>query len=409
MNAVLALAWRNLWRHKRRTWLTVGAMVFSNFLLVFMIAVQFGSYDMMIENSLKAFSGHIQIARSGYSSSPKMRAVLPNVQSVANELRMQWPEMIVSARAESFALASSEKRSLGIQVSGVDLDFEPLVSTIPGLIKNGRYLSDSTKDEMVIGSKLAKNLKVEIGDELTLVGSGLDGSFAALVVSVVGIFETGMPELDRMVGQISLSRFQEHFSMGGAGHSVIVNLPSITLSDNYQSRMFQLSSLNEEIEILTWHERHPEIKQAIQTDMVSAWFMYAVLIILVSFSVLNTQLMSVLERTREFGIMMAIGLGVGRLARLVMVEAFFMAILGFLIGSTLGIVLVVYLHNVGFSFPGMGEMAAQYNLPERMYPSLSPLAIFLGPSIVFIGSILAAIYPALRLTFLQPITAMRAA
>ncbi|MFL0800090.1 MAG: FtsX-like permease family protein [Agarilytica sp.] len=408
MNVTLALAWRNLWRHKRRTWLTVGAMIFSNFLLVFMIAVQFGSYDMMIENSLKAFSGHIQIAHSGYASSPKMRAVLANVQPLANDLRAEWPEMIVSARAESFALASSEKRSLGIQISGVDPVNEPLVSTIPGLIIKGQYLSDSFKDEMIIGYKLAKNLKVDVGDELTLVGSGLDGSFAALVVSIVGVFETGIPELDRMVGQMSLSRFQEHFSMGEAGHSVIVNLPSITLTDNYQARILQFSDIDESVEVLTWYERHPEIRQAIQSDMVSAWFMYAVLVILVSFSVLNTQLMSVLERTREFGIMMAIGLSAGRLARLVMVEAFFMAVLGFLIGSMLGIVLVVYLHNVGFSFPGMSEMAAQYNLPERMYPSLSPLAIFLGPSIVFLGSILAAVYPALRLTFLQPIAAMRA-
>ncbi len=408
MNTVLALAWRNLWRHKRRTWLTVGAMIFSNFLLVFMIAVQFGSYDMMIENSLKAYSGHIQISHSGYASSPKMRSVLPEAQSFADQLRMQWPEMTVSARAESFVLASSEKRSLGIQISGVDPVNEPLVSTIPGLIKEGRYLSDTFKDEMIIGRKLAKNLKIGVGDELTLVGSGFDGSFAALVVSVVGIFESGMPELDRMVGQIPLSRFQEHFSMGSSGHSVIANLPSITLSDRYRARILQLPDLSKNAEVLVWYERHPEIRQAIQSDMVSAWFMYAVLVVLVSFSVLNTQLMSVLERTREFGIMMAIGLGAGRLARLVLVEAFFMAVLGFIIGSALGIVLVVYLHYVGFSFPGMSEMAEQYNLSERMYPSLSPVAIFLGPSIVFIGSIIAATYPAIRLTFLQPIDAMRA-
>ncbi len=408
MNTVLALAWRNLWRHKRRTWLTVGAMIFSNFLLVFMIAVQFGSYDMMIENSLKAFSGHIQIAHPGYAASPKMRSVLPDVQTLAKGIRAQWPETLVSARAESFALASSETRSLGIQVAGVDPVYEPLISTIPGLIKKGRYLSDDALDQIIIGAKLAKNLQVDIGDELTLVGSGLDGSFAAMVVSVVGIFESGIAELDRMVGHMPLAAFQEHFSMQAAGHSVIVNAPNISLTDEYLADITLFEGMGDGVEILTWDARHPEIRQAIQSDMISAWFMYAVLVILVSFSVLNTQLMSVLERTREFGIMMAIGLRSGRLARLVFVETFFMALLGFLIGSFIGACVVGYLHNVGFSFPGMSEMAAQYNLPERMYPSLSPLAIFLGPFVVFVGSMLAAIYPAARLSFLQPISAMRA-
>ena len=153
----------------------------------------------------------------------------------------------------------------------------------------------------------------------------------------------------------------------------------------------------------------PGLKQAIQADMTSAWFMYIVLIVLVAFSVLNTQLMSVLERTREFGTMMALGLKPGNLSRLVIMETLMMSCLGLLIGVLIGFIITAYLSVVGFYYPGMEEMAVKFNLPDRMYPSISLLSLLLGPGIVAICSLLAAIYPATRLYRLLPIEAMRAA
>jgi ABC-type antimicrobial peptide transport system permease subunit len=160
--------------------------------------------------------------------------------------------------------------------------------------------------------------------------------------------------------------------------------------------------------VLNWEKLQPGLKQAIQADFTSAWFMYGVLIVLVAFSVLNTQLMSVLERTREFGVMMALGVKPARLGSLVITETIVMSGLGLAIGAVLGIVMTWYLSIVGFTYPGMEEMAVRFNLPDRMYPSLSFLSIMLGPGIVFLFSLLASIYPAVRLFFLQPIAAMRA-
>ncbi len=137
MTLILRMAWRNLWRHKRRTWLTATAMIFSNVLLVFMISLQFGSYEMMINNTLQSFSGHFQVQRDGYNENPKLRLGIDAIQSLATDLRQAMPETRVAARAAAFALASSEQRSYGIQVIGVEPDFEPGVSTIPGLVRQG--------------------------------------------------------------------------------------------------------------------------------------------------------------------------------------------------------------------------------------------------------------------------------
>jgi len=407
-SVVLRMAWRNLWRHGRRTWLTVGAMIFSNSLLVFSISLQFGSYDMMIDNSLQTFSGHIQLQHPAYLDQPKMRYTLTDITDSAQKLRDELGLESISARASGFALASSEERSHGIQLLGVDADHEPLVSTFPGLVTEGRYLQPGAREEIVIGSILARNLRVGIGDELSFLGSGLDDSFAPGVVTVVGIFESGIADLDRVMAQVNLGYFQDSFAMQQAGHSIAIRAAHI---DDVEQLMARLSAgLDDPGRVVArdWNELQPGLRQAIQADMTSAWFMYIVLIVLVAFSVLNTQLMSVLERTREFGTMMALGLKPARLARLVMLETGMMTALGLLLGIALGGLITAYLSVAGFSYPGMAEMAVKFNLPERMYPVISPLSLTLGPAIVAFGSLLAAIYPALRLNLLQPIEAMRA-
>ncbi len=407
-NIALRLAWRNLWRYRRRTWLTVGAMVFSNSLLVFSISLQFGSYDMMIDNTLQAFSGHIQVQREGYLDDPKMRYTLDDITATARLLRTELGLQSIGARAVGFALASSNERTFGLQILGVEPQFEPSVSTIPGLLKQGRYLQPDSGGEIVIGSVLARNLKVGLGDEITFLGSGFDDSFAAGVVKVVGIFETGSPDIDRNMAQVSLAYFQEAFAMQNRGHSIAIRAPRIDEVDALQQRIQALLADRDGLVVLNWDRLQPGLKQAIQADMTSAWFMYMVLIVLVAFSVLNTQLMSVLERTREFGVMMALGLKPGNLSRLVMMETAMMASIGLALGVLLGFTITWYLSIAGFSYPGMEEIAAKFNLPDRIYPSVSFLSLTLGPGIVAIGSLTAAIYPALRLYILLPIEAMRA-
>jgi putative ABC transport system permease protein len=404
----LRMAWRNLWRHKRRTWLTTTAMIFSNVLLVFMISLQLGSYEMMINNTLQAFSGHLQVQAAGYNDNPKLRTSIKAIQPLAAELREKVPDTRVAARAAGFALVSSEQRSFGVQVIGVQPDYEPSVSTIPGLVKQGRYLRDSNAAEIVIGAVMARNLKVGIGDELTLLGSGRDGSFAAGVLTVVGIFETGSPEMDRGIAEMPLDYFQDMFAMADHGNSIAIAIASLEQMQPAMDVVQKVIAGSDELLVLDWNALHPGLEQAIQADFSSAWFMYGVLIILVAFSVLNTQLMSVLERTREFGVITALGVKPRKLASLVMLETVLMALIGLAIGVFLGWLLALYFNTVGFSYPGMEEMAQRFNMEDKMYPSVTTISLLLGPGVVFLFCLLASIYPALRLYRLRPVEAMRA-
>ena len=408
MTLSLRMAWRNLWRHKRRTWLTATAMIFSNVLLIFMISLQLGSYDMMINNTLQAFSGHLQVQQAGYNDNPKLRTSIPNVQALADRARQALPGFRVTARAAAFALASSEQRSFGIQVTGVQPEFEPGVSTLPGLVSGGRFLQDPDAAEIVIGSVMARNLKVETGDELTLLGSGRDGSFAAGVVTVIGIFDSGSIDMDRSFAEVPLNYFQETFAMDGHGSSIAVSVDNLEQIPAAVTAMENLVRDGNGLVVLDWNALHPGLQQAIKADFASAWFMYGVLIVLVAFSVLNTQLMSVLERTREFGVITALGIKPGKLASLVMLETVLMSAIGLVIGVFLGTLVALYFNTNGFSYPGMEEAAERFNLPGDVYPSVSAIALLLGPVVVFMFCLLASIYPALRLFRLRPVEAMRA-
>jgi putative ABC transport system permease protein len=408
MNIVPRLAWRNLWRQPRRTWLTIGAMVFSNALLVFMISIQFGMYDLMIDNTLQAFTGHMQVQAPGYKDDQKIRQVVPDIDELASNLRQALGVETISARGAAFALASSDERSYGLRIFGVDPTHEPLVSSIPGLVKRGRYLADTGAAEIVIGKVLAKNLRVEPGDELTLLGSGRDGSFAAGVVKITGIFDSGVPDMDRNIAEVPLGYFQDMFYMEGAGHQVIVTASALANVDQVRLDVEHLLPANVDLVVYDWVALQPGLKQAIQADISSAFFMYGVLVVLVAFSVLNTQLMSVLERTHEFGIVMSLGLTPGRLGRLVLLETLMMGAVGMLLGALLGGLITLWFGWQGFSYPGMDQMAANFNLPDRFYPQATLLTLTIGPAAVFLGSVSSALYPALRLYWLHPVEAMRA-
>ncbi len=252
MNIVLRLAWRNLWRHSRRTWLTIGAMVFSNMLLVFMISLQFGMYGLMIDNSLKVFAGHMQVQAPGYNDDQKMRQVVPGVADLAESLREELGSDEIAARGSAFGLASSAERSYGIAVYGVEPDYEPLVSNIPGLVAEGRFFDDTNAMEVVIGATLARNLRVTLGDEITLLGSGVDGSFAAAVLTIVGIFDSGVPDLDRNVAEMPLGAFQEVFYMNGAGHQVVLFTDSLRNVETMRQRVEGLLPEDSELVVHDW-------------------------------------------------------------------------------------------------------------------------------------------------------------
>jgi ABC-type lipoprotein release transport system permease subunit len=407
-NTSLTLAWRNIWRHPRRSLLTIAAMVFANVLLVFMLGLQLGQYKMMIDNTLSVFTGQMQVQNVDYLDEPQMYRTIPAADQLAEKIRKDIALEDVSARAYGFALVSSDRRTIGVQVTGVDPDHEPLVSTIPGLVSKGRFLSSASANEAVVGSTLARNLKVEIGDELTLLGSGRDGSIAATIVPIVGIFSSGSRDLDRQMMEMPIDNFRDVFAMGDQAHSIII-AGKREMADSYRHTIENIISDSNKLVLHDWEALVPGLRQAIEADFFSAWIMYALLIVLVAFSMMNTMLMSVLERTHEFGILLALGVRHGKLGRIIFAESVVLAFTGMVVGIIAGSLLTLYFHQNGFTYPGMEEMGERFNIPSVLIPEVSLRTILPGPLVVMIASIIASIYPIWHMRKLRPIQALQAA
>jgi len=400
-------AWRNIWRHPRRTILTMLAIAFGSALLVFSIGFQLGQYDLMIKGSVSIYQGLIQVQKDGYLDEPKMRNSIENIQSVTKKIRESTGINSITARANGFALVSSQQRSYGALITGVEPEFEKDVSIIPGTVKQGRYLSSDEANEIVIGKSLAKNIKAGIGDELTIMGNGRDGSIAATILPIVGIYESGSRELDRNLIQIPLKTFQQIFTMGSHGHSIVFYHDDIKQEPLFMSQISNAVADQKNLVTLSWDQVQPGVKQMIELDYSSGWFMYIVLIMVITFSILNTFLMSVLERTREFGIMLALGYKPFNIGKLVMLEALLLTFFALVFGTLIGLAINLYYAKYGLTFEGMEEIASMYNMPSTLYPQISLESTLLGPLIIFVFTILSALYPAMKIRKLQPVEAMR--
>jgi len=407
----LKMAWRNIWRHPRRAILTMAAIAFATVLLVFMLSWQFGSYDTMINAAVEVHTGHLQVQVAGYHEQQDIHLVVSDPTAVSRILEETPGVTAHTARATAFSLVSSQERAYGVAIRGIDPAREARVTTVEQVIREGRYLSDDDADQALVGGLLAKNLRVGVGDELVLLGQGRDGSIAATVVQVAGIFSYGQDELDRNVIYIPLSYFQEVYSMRGAVHEVVIlgaSLDAVPRIKRAVSSAIDEIDTKNELVVLDWMELMPGLIQSIKMDLISGFIMYVILIIVVAFSILNTFLMVIFERTREFGVFMALGTTPGRLTRLLLLESATLTLLGTALGIVAGSLVTWYFQVHGIVISGTSEMLQQYGLPERMYPQLSTLSIAVGAGLVLLITLVAALYPALKVRRLRPVEAMRA-
>ena len=402
----LLLAWRNIWRNPRRSILTILAIVFATALLVFMLSFQFGAYDDMIDSSVRQSTGHLQILVPGYHQRPEMRKVVDDPDSIVEAVSELPQVQAVSLRSEAFVLASGETRSRGVMASGVIPRQQRQVSSVPGQIIEGRYLNSGDSDAGVIGTLAARNMQLKVGDECVLLGGGRDGSIAATLVRIVGIFKSGIDAFDRSILHIPLSEFDTVFTMEGGVHRLIVSFDQLSDSGP-AAEILRADSRLEGLQVLTWEELTPGLRQSIELDLISGIIMYFILVIVVAFSILNTFFMAIFERKKEFGVLMSIGMKPRRLVGLMLMESMSMTAVGLTLGVLAGIGLTLIGARYGISMGDSAEFMAQYGMPERLYPKLTGLSVLIGPLLILCVTFITALIPVMRIPRLRPSEALR--
>ena len=405
------VGWRNLWRNRRRTWLTAGGVAFAVLLVVAAMCVQLGSYVVMEENATSLLTGHIQIQSAAYVDNDRLENTLTDASMLRRQVSAVPGVVAVAPRVEIFALASAGERSFGTQLLGVDPPAEARVVKFQERIVAGRSISAGS--EGLLGEGLARNLGVRLGDEVVLLGAAKEGGVGALVLEVVGLFRSGQSELDRSVIWAPLPVVQNAFGLGDEVHTLALRTSNLTDVDVVVSRI--AASLPTVLAdgtrptIRPWPELLPDVRQAIAVDRVSAAFFYWIIMILVAFSVVNTFIMTVFERTREFGVLLAIGMRPARIMAMLQWEAFFVWLVGAGLGLGLALLLVLWLMQVGIPLGGdLEALSSRMYMPTRLYPAFTLEALTTAPVVMLAGTQLAALLPALRVRRLLPAAALRA-
>lgn len=407
---IISLAWRNIWLQPRRTLLSAAAVMLTCGLLVFLPALQVGSYQAMVDAAIGIIDGTAQVQKIEYLDSPSMRASFSPENDIYGVIEKAVPHSQLAKRGNSFALISSEERSFGLQIIGVEADKELLISSIPRNIEQGQYLSavksQESLDEIILGSVLAKNLRLKIGDRVTMLGTGKDGSLAADSLKLVGIFSSGLKALDRQLAQMHYERFDETFSMDNQVHALVLINGEKNLMRKYPQSL--QNYLNEKDLILRdWQALQPDIVDAIKLDISSALAMYIILILVIVFSLLNSSLMSVLERNREFGMMMALGVKADLLGKIIWVESIFVMLLGVLSGLVIGAIITYYYQITGITFTDADVVFEQFGLDPTIYPLLNSVSLLVGPVVIGLCLAIAGAYPGFRIRRLEIVPAMR--
>lgn len=417
---IARIALRNIRRQVRRSVLTASAMVLGIGLLMFVRAWEAGAHVMYIESAARLGTGHIAIEHPEYMGSQdlihriradRLAAARAAVLASAKDDEIK----AVMTRVTVGGLAQSASSSNPVRISGVDPSVEAPVSLLTEKIVEGRYLEPADRLEAVIGAGVAERLRVELGSRVVLMAQGGGGELESQLVLVAGIFHTGIPEVDRGVVQVPLETARAWLGLNGDATSLNVVLTSdrrtAHLAEATREHLQGAGVGDDAVRVQPWWEALPDLYAGLQADAVGTYIMFLILLAIVGLAVVNSVLMAVLNRTREFGVLRALGLNRRSVGAMVMIEGTLLTFASGIAGMALGLFISVGLFRDGFDmswFLGGDDLSfGGTTIDPVVIPAVLAGDVLAIVSIVILIGILASVYPAWQATRIEPAEAMK--
>lgn len=406
MGKLLRMAWRNVWRNWRRTMIAVIAISLGLALLLFLDGSTRGSRQAVFGNLVKLQGANVQVHAPGYLEKAKRLPLLPlaNADAVVEAASAQPQVVAASRRLNTGGFVSSRDTTMPVLISGIEPEKEAPVGLLANHITQGRYLAKDDQDVILIGKGLADRLKVGIGDRITLVGRATHEQMRRRTMTVVGIYNLGLTEAEKRMVYVSLAEAQALFDLRDQATEVAVALKSV---GQEQPVIAALRAALPGYEVSSWEEMNPEMKQSLDIDEMFTGIFGLVVLSIAGVGILNLMLMAVFERTREIGLLAAMGLKRREIVALFLLEGTLIGLLGAVAGCTLGGVIVQVLGQVGIEIGGaqeMGEVGAL--LGSRLYPKLGMDQLAGRALTVAIIAALASLYPAWQASKREPAEAL---
>ena len=401
---ILKIAFRNIFRQKRRTILTSLAMIVGFTLSSIVIGLSDGAYSNIIEMFTGNRIGHIQVHREGYHDKPSIYKTISDYESIGEKIQSDRDVKAWTPRVYVGGLGSVNEKSTAVRIIGVDVARETKATQFDKKVVQGKTLAETASHEAVIGSGLARTLSATLGSKIVIFSQAADGSIANDEYTIVGITESGDDITDRITCYLHIEDAQELFVLEGRVHEIVVIVSNINKVDKI-TKTIEGRLDDSTLEILPWQVVAKSFYDAMQTDQQGDAVARLIIMLIVAIGVLNTVLMSVLERTREYGVLKAVGTKPIQIFWLVICEVVIIAIGSIGIGALLG-VLINYLLSIhgltyaeGLTMGGVefGTMYAEVNVRSLMIPAIT----------VMLSATLVGLFPAIKAARIMPAKAMR--
>lgn len=406
MRTNIKLAWRNLWRNRRRTIIAISSIVFSVLLASWMRSMQEGSYDKMIENSVKFYSGYLQVQDTAYWD----ERTLDNSFEAPKELKQDISKIkdvtLVADRVESFALAAYKLKSKPAMVMGIEPEAEDQITQISQKVKKGRFLKKGDKGA-ILGEGLARYLGLGVGDTLVMISQGYHGISASGLFEVVGLLSHPNQEFNNRLVYLDIQTARDFYSAYGLSTSLVV------MTHNH----YEVKHIQKQIEnilppdnrVMTWNEMQPDLEQLIESDRGSGIIMLGILYMVIAFGMFSVVLMMVKERSREFGVVHAVGMQKSKLVIVVFFETIFIGLIGCAVGLFISYAFCLYFYYNPIAMSGeLATAYEQYGMEPYLFFSLKSSLFYSQMILVFLISVFISIFPIWNIHRLNITKAMRA-
>jgi ABC-type lipoprotein release transport system permease subunit len=405
----LSYAWRSLWRNRRRTLITLTAIALSIMLVQAFHNLSVGVYAQMIDDGVRAGSGHLAVYRNGYLDG-REETVSFAPENLTERLRAVPGVKAALPRLYLPALAQSSHDSRGILLVGVEPAAEHAVNPFLKELPEDGMPRDSGGRDAVIGKRLLGDLRLDIGRKLVVTAQHRDGTLHSELLRVRDVVATGIADVDGSLLMVGIERAALLAGMPGEIHELAIVLDHADDERRVLPALTALAGSRPELAVVSWEEAMPNLANAIKLDYASQKFIFVIILLIVTIGVVNTLLMSVMERLREFGVVLALGSSPNRLRSLVLLEALLLGLVAAAIGCVLGALLTWYLVEVGIDLQSFIPETLEFGgvVFDPVLRAAWDLAWMARIALYVVGlTLLAALYPAIKAGRITPVEAMR--
>ena len=403
---LLTLAWRNIWRNKRRSFITMGSIAFAVFLACVMRSMQLGSYERMIENAARFYTGYIQIHENGYWDEKIIDNCFINNDELLQTIEGTEGVEVAVPRVESFALAAYGLKTKGSLVLGIDPDKEDQLTRVKEKVVRGEYLNKDEKAVM-LAEGLAEYLNIDVGDTVILISQGYHGANAAGLYPVKGIMKFPVPVQNNQTVYLPLKEAQWFYDMSDRLTSIALVVDEAKNVDRIVSDIKTEVDL-EVLEVMGWQDMMPDLVQGIELDSISGRVMLWILYAVIGFGMFGTFLMMTMERMYELGVMMSIGMKRTIMQLSIFLEMGLMSTMGVMAGVGLSLPIITYFFFNPIFYTGeTAEAIEKFGVEAAYFFSLEPSLFYNQAWVVFFMSLVLGFYPLMVILKLKPVEAMR--